>query len=432
MSDPGKRTNPLLIMLAVILCVAAGIFFVRPGTNSSGSKIETAATVPETESQSESETEKKEAEEEETPTKETPTPTPEDKTAAPGVSDAAASGTWTSSGSSWMFLVNGSPYTGWLTDTDGKTYYFNSEGIMQTGWVDDNGKRYYMDLDGIMQKARIITVDGASYELLNDGSVKGYESDTTPAAETETTETPSPEAAAEPTATPTPAETPEPTATPTPEAGVPEVTAAPENAEPMYVALTFDNSLSDNTSGILDVLEQNGAKATFFITGLNIGSHTDQLTRMESLGYELGNNSYDNLDLTTMDYQSIKDQYDGVNEELSTIVGHGATVATAPYGSINDDVLSAAYLPMILWSMDITDSNVTDSSQLVESVLSQVQDGAVIRMHGSSVTAEAVTKIVPALIKGGYQLVTVTELANQKGIALENGATYSNFTTASE
>ena len=42
---------------------------------------------------------------------------------------------------------------------------------MQTGWVDDNGKRYYMDLDGIMQTGTI-TVDDQNYELQADGSLK--------------------------------------------------------------------------------------------------------------------------------------------------------------------------------------------------------------------------------------------------------------------
>ena len=50
------------------------------------------------------------------------------------VSPEAGTGIWTSSGSNWMFLVNGTPHTGWLTDTDGKRYFFNKDGIMQTGW----------------------------------------------------------------------------------------------------------------------------------------------------------------------------------------------------------------------------------------------------------------------------------------------------------
>ena len=61
--------------------------------------------------------------------------------------------------------------TVFLTQADGKHYFFDKDGIMQTGWVDDNGKRYYMDLDGIMQTGTI-TVDDQNYELQADGSLK--------------------------------------------------------------------------------------------------------------------------------------------------------------------------------------------------------------------------------------------------------------------
>ena len=43
-------------------------------------------------------------------------------------------------------MVDGQAHTGWLTDTDGKRYFFDDSGIMKTGWVDDGGKRYFMDL----------------------------------------------------------------------------------------------------------------------------------------------------------------------------------------------------------------------------------------------------------------------------------------------
>ena len=97
----------------------------------------------------------------------TPSEPPVKKEASP----EAANGTWTSSGSHWMFLVNGTPYTGWLIDTDGKHYYFDKDGIMQTGWINDNGKRYYLDLDGIMQTGTV-SIDGKDYELQADGSLK--------------------------------------------------------------------------------------------------------------------------------------------------------------------------------------------------------------------------------------------------------------------
>ncbi|WP_307407578.1 bifunctional 2',3'-cyclic-nucleotide 2'-phosphodiesterase/3'-nucleotidase [Neobacillus ginsengisoli] len=39
----------------------------------------------------------------------------------------------------------------WLHDDDGYWYYFNKEGIMQTGWVKVDGKWYHLDEDGAMQ-----------------------------------------------------------------------------------------------------------------------------------------------------------------------------------------------------------------------------------------------------------------------------------------
>lgn len=56
-------------------------------------------------------------------------------------------------------MVDGTAYTGWLTDTDGHRYYFNKDGIMQTGWITLGKKRYYLDEDGIMQTGTI-TVNG--------------------------------------------------------------------------------------------------------------------------------------------------------------------------------------------------------------------------------------------------------------------------------
>jgi peptidoglycan/xylan/chitin deacetylase (PgdA/CDA1 family) len=43
-------------------------------------------------------------------------------------------------------------------------------------------------------------------------------------------------------------------------------------------------------------------------------------------------------------------------------------------------------------------------------------------------TAEAVKTIVPELTSQGYQLVTVSELAELKGVTLQPGQVYGSFT----
>lgn len=151
MPGGNKRINIFLLLLTVLLCFGCGYLFRQTTAVPSKLKDETIElfTADDT---GELLSHKSEAPEEEKASAQVsplpsaaPTATPVLIKASP----EASSGIWTSSGSSWMFMVNGAPYTGWLTDTDGKKYFFDSNGIMQTGWVEDNGKRYFMDLDGI-------------------------------------------------------------------------------------------------------------------------------------------------------------------------------------------------------------------------------------------------------------------------------------------
>lgn len=176
MPNDKRRINPLLLILAIILCLSSGFIFKRTTfdpdykipehPHASTIKAKVTPTPVITQRQTAVVTTSA------TPAiSDQPTNTPVETSVSHDSSPEASKGTWTSSGSNWQFMVDGVPYTGWLIDTDGNHYYFNKDGIMQTEWLDDNGKRYYMDLDGIMQTGQI-TVDGKKYELQADGSLK--------------------------------------------------------------------------------------------------------------------------------------------------------------------------------------------------------------------------------------------------------------------
>lgn len=397
-----RRTNPFLLLILIVMCLFLGTVLTQSSADPERVRSENTTDKKTVKAN------KKEASEESTVPDPTPTPEPTVEpvvtpTAAPAqyeVSPEAQSGIWTSSGSDWLFMVNGSPYTGWLTDTDGKRYFFNSGGIMQTGWLDDNGKRYYLDLDGIMQTGKI-TVDGEEYLLLDDGSLDGYVPDTP---------TPTPETS--PTAELTP-------------------TASAADQTPKYVALTFDDGPSSFTDRLLDCLEANNAKATFFMVGKEIASFPDEVKRMEKLGCELGNHTYDHTDLTSLSPEDMSAQIAGVDEELLSLTGHGATVLRPPYGAINDSVRSTVGTPMILWSIDTLDWETQDAQATVDTALSQVQDGSIILMHDIfSTSVDAAELLVPKLIEQGYQLVTVHELAELHNTELKTGVAYGDFTNA--
>lgn len=396
-----KRTNPFLLLIVIVMCLFLGTVLTQSPADPDGIRSENTSD-RKTAKANEKKTSKEAKTPSATPSPEptaTPTAAPTEAPAQYDVSPEAESGIWTSSGSDWLFMVNGSPYVGWLTDTDGKRYFFNSDGIMQTGWLDDNGKRYYLDLDGIMQTGKI-TVDGQEYLLLDDGSLDGYVPDTP---------------------------------TPTPEVSPAAEAASVASADqtPKYVALTFDDGPSSFTDRLLDCLEANNAKATFFMVGKEIASFPEEVKRMEKLGCELGNHTYDHTDLTSLSPEDMSAQIAKVDEELLSLTGHGATVLRPPYGAINDSVRSTVGTPMILWSVDTLDWETQDAQATVDTALSQVQDGAIILMHDIfSTSVDAAELLVPKLIEQGYQLVTVHELAAIRNTELKTGVAYGDFTIA--
>ena len=63
---------------------------------------------------------------------------------------------------------------------------------------------------------------------------------------------------------------------------------------PGTIALTFDDGPYQYTADLLDVLHQNGAPATFFLNGQNIGSiydYADVIQRMHSEGHQIASHT---------------------------------------------------------------------------------------------------------------------------------------------
>ena len=72
---------------------------------------------------------------------------------------------------------------------------------------------------------------------------------------------------------------------------------------------------------------------------------------------------------------------------------------------------------VVTWSVDTLDCKTRNADAVYKSVMSSAYDGAIILCHDlHPTTVDAMEKVIPDLIKRGYQLVTVSELlAYRKG-----------------
>lgn len=192
------------------------------------------------------------------------------------------------------------------------------------------------------------------------------------------------------------------------------------------VAITYDDGPSDSiTNWVLDILEENGAKATFFVLGANVNGNSEAMVRAHNMGCEIANHTYNHYDLTECSTDTILSQVNDTNEVIKKYTGVSPVLLRAPGGATNASVSSTVTMPFIYWTVDTRDWEHRDPDSSFEAVKSSVQDGSIILMHDIyDSTAEASEMIIPWLISEGYQLVTVSELMKYRGIELAAGETY--------
>lgn len=195
------------------------------------------------------------------------------------------------------------------------------------------------------------------------------------------------------------------------------------------VALTFDDGPSARyTPVILDILEANNAVATFFVLGTEAAENTELLTRILDGGNEIGNHSFDHGSFIGLPDWALHYQLDATQQVVREATGYTPVLVRPPYGFINDKVLEEVPMPIILWSIDTLDWENKNPTTIYNNIFNDLKDGDIILMHDTFASSvEAARTVIPELIRRGYQLVTISELAEQRGVSLEPGTVYKNF-----
>ena len=192
------------------------------------------------------------------------------------------------------------------------------------------------------------------------------------------------------------------------------------------VALTYDDGPHPTvTHDILDVLEKYNAKATFFVVGSRINAYKDCIIREAQLGCEIANHTYNHTTLSSASNEKIASEIARTNNLVKSLTGKSPVIVRSPGGSINSRSAAATGCPIVHWSVDTLDWQSRNAASVIASVKNNTRDGSIVLMHdlyGS--TATATETIVPWLISQGYQLVTVSELMQLKGIDMQPGEVY--------
>lgn len=188
------------------------------------------------------------------------------------------------------------------------------------------------------------------------------------------------------------------------------------------VALTYDGRIYDPyTEQLLDILEANNARATFFLDTQEYEAGLPTLQRMLALGCEIGNHSKTHPKFKELTKDQMREEISYGLDKVKELLDYDVTIFRPPYGSYNDEVKEVCRemgLKIIMWYRSSHDSHSDYTADMVyDRVMLEVDEagheleGATILLHMSTAkTVEASTRFIPDLIAKGYQLVTVTEL----------------------
>lgn len=197
------------------------------------------------------------------------------------------------------------------------------------------------------------------------------------------------------------------------------------------LALTYDDGPSAHaTPRILATLEKYNSRATFFMVGKQAEKRMDVVKKMEELGCEVANHTYDHTLMTKVPPEELASQLARTNQVVSDACGI-SPVLMRPCGGARSEagmnIVGAISMPAVLWSIDTLDWKTRDAQTTIQTVLEQAKDGDIILMHDLyETTADASEVLIPELVNRGFQLVTVSELASYRGGMLP-GHTYSRF-----
>jgi len=184
------------------------------------------------------------------------------------------------------------------------------------------------------------------------------------------------------------------------------------------IALTFDDGPHKAyTEEILDILNEYGIKATFFVVGSNVERHPEIVKRALAEGHEIGNHTYSHPHLTNIEGDELYREMLETERILMELTDFRPKLFRPPEGVYSQTVSNTLerldYIP-ILWTVDTTDWKRPKAETIAQTVMDHTEPGVIILCHdyvsGKSNTPAALRIFLPKLLEQGYQFVTVSEL----------------------
>ena len=219
-----------------------------------------------------------------------------------------------------------------------------------------------------------------------------------------------------------------------------EVFSNEEKLIPIYKVKTDENKVAftmncawnaDDIDAILETLEKNNVKITFFMVGEWIDKYPDEVEKIFNAGHEIANHSDTHKHVNNLSYEDNVKEIKSANEKIKKITGKENKLYRAPYGEYNNTVIKSAkengYIP-IQWSLDTLDYTGITGEEMWNRLENRMQAGDIILSHnGTEHTADSLELLIKNIKEKGFEIVKVSDLIYKDNYKIDlNGTQIKN------
>lgn len=199
-----------------------------------------------------------------------------------------------------------------------------------------------------------------------------------------------------------------------------------ENTRKVY--LTFDDGPSESTERILEILDQYGVKATFFVTGEEAVSHPERYQAIVDGGHTIGMHSYshryneiyaseDNFGSDLLKLQEFIEQTTQVTPKFYRFPGGSSNTVSEQPMSVFCDYLTDNGITYFDWNMSSRDatSPMRSVDEIVHNCTADLEhfNNAVILLHDAankSSTVDALPEVIETILAmENTEILPITE-----------------------
>ncbi|MBS4189280.1 polysaccharide deacetylase family protein [Bacillus sp. FJAT-49705] len=168
---------------------------------------------------------------------------------------------------------------------------------------------------------------------------------------------------------------------------------------------------------MLATLKKHNVSASFFLEGRWAQNNPELARMIEAAGHEIGNHSFTHPNMEIISSSKTREEIQKTNEVIKAITEKPIKWFAPPSGSYRNETVQIAAeenLGTVMWTVDTVDWRKPTPEQLLNRVMSKVDNGSMILMHPTDPTAKSLDQLILLLKQRNLQIGTVSELLSSE------------------